>query len=73
MCEFCSGPNNLEHGRDQQDASFAGFFSSDAIDAAVRQANINSSRSGSKRDVSRSGDDDNEEEVGEEDYDSDGT
>ena len=72
MCEFCSGPNNLEHGRDQQDASFAGFFSSDAIDAAVRQANTNS-RSSSKRDVSRSGDDDNEEEIGEEDYDSDGT
>jgi len=71
MCEFCSGPNTLEHGRDQQDASFAGFFSSDAIDAAVRQANT-SSRS-SKRDVSRSGDDDNEEEIGEEDYDSDGT
>ena len=72
MCEFCSGPNTLEHGRDQQDASFVGFFSSDAIDAAVRQANIISRRS-SKRDVSRSGDDDNEEEVGEEDYDSDGT
>ena len=73
MCEFCSGNHNtLEHGRDQQDASFAGFFSSDAIDAAVRQANINSRRS-SKRNVSRSGDDDNEEEVGEEDYDSDGT
>ena len=71
MCEFCSGNHNsLEHGRDQQDASFAGFFSSDAIDAAVRQANINRS---SKRNVSRSGDDDNEEEVGEEDYDSDGT
>ena len=69
MCEFCSGPNTLEHGRDQQDASFAGFFSSDAIDAAVRQANSRSS----KRDVSRSRDDDNEEEVGEEDYDSDGT
>ena len=72
MCEFCSGPNNYEHGRDQQDASFAGFFSSDAIDAAVRQANKNSRRSSSKRDVSRSGDAD-EEEVGEEDYDSDGT
>jgi len=70
MCEFCSGPNTLEHGRDQQDASFAGFFSSDAIDAAVRQAN---NKSSNKRDVSRSGDDDNEEEVGEEDYDSDGT
>lgn len=72
MCEFCSGPNNLEHGRDQQDASFAGFFSSDAIDAAVRQANT-SSRSSSKRDVSRSAGDDDEEEIGEEDYDSDGT
>ena len=70
MCEFCSGPNTLEHGRDQQDASFAGFFSSDAIDAAVRQAKSSSS---SKRDVSRSAGDDNEEEIGKEDYDSDGT
>lgn len=40
MCEFCSGPCTLEHGRDQQDTSFAGFFSSDAIDAAYDKQKV---------------------------------
>lgn len=40
MCEFCSlGPNSSrQHNGDQNDLRFAGFFSSDAIEAAVRQA-----------------------------------
>jgi hypothetical protein len=38
MCEFCSfGPNtNLDP--DARVVEFAGFFSADAIEAAVRQA-----------------------------------
>ena len=39
MCEFCSfGPNSTQHNGDQKDLRFAGFFSSEAIDAAVRKA-----------------------------------
>ena len=39
MCEFCSfGPKSELHGRDTNDSSFAGFFSADAIQAAVLKA-----------------------------------
>jgi len=42
MCEFCSiGPNNKQqrqHGNDSSDLRFAGFFSPEAIEAAIRQA-----------------------------------
>ena len=38
MCEFCSFGPNSSHDGDQTDLRFAGFFSSEAIDAAVRQA-----------------------------------
>jgi hypothetical protein len=38
MCEFCSyGPNSTTDP-DARHEQFAGFFSVDAIDAAVRQA-----------------------------------
>jgi hypothetical protein len=37
MCEFCSFPTGGD--RDAQHSDFAGFFSADAIDAAVLQAN----------------------------------
>lgn len=36
MCEFCNNPNA---NRDIYHSDFAGFFSADAIEAAVRQAN----------------------------------
>ena len=39
MCEFCSfGPNTERHGRDANDSSFTGFFSPDAIQAAILKA-----------------------------------
>jgi len=39
MCEVCSNPNNGHGNRDMFHPSFAGFFSADAIEAAVQQAN----------------------------------
>lgn len=39
MCEFCSfGPNSNKTDRDSTHPVFSGFFSADAIEAAVRQA-----------------------------------
>lgn len=39
MCEFCSfGPNSKKADRDSTNPVFSGFFSADAIEAAVRQA-----------------------------------
>jgi hypothetical protein len=35
MCEFCNNPFN----KDANHSEFAGFFSADAIEAAVQQAN----------------------------------
>ena len=67
MCEFCSdGPtSSRQNNGDQTDLRFAGFFSADAIEAAVRQARINlddiddgASRSGSDDEDSGEEDDD---------------
>jgi hypothetical protein len=57
MCEFCNDPQSNEN-RDASHQDFAGFFSADAIDLAVQQAN-----------ASRQPDD----ESAESDEDSDGT
>ncbi|KAG7353481.1 hypothetical protein IV203_002836 [Nitzschia inconspicua] len=39
MCEFCNFPNQQANAnRDAFHSDFAGFFSADAIEAAVRQA-----------------------------------
>jgi hypothetical protein len=38
MCEFCSIPTKGGADRDAFHSDFAGFFSADAIEAAVRQA-----------------------------------
>lgn len=38
MCEFCNLPGSNSN-RDQQHSDFAGFFSADAINLAVQQAN----------------------------------
>lgn len=38
MCEFCLNPNQ-SGDRDADHIDFAGFFSPDAIERAVRQAN----------------------------------
>ena len=84
MCQFCSvGPRQLQH--DSSDTRFAGFFSADAIEAAIRQANNNRGRGGDSNNsanidggsVSRSGVDgggDGEEEGGDNgEADDDGT
>lgn len=38
MCEFCSFGPNTNHDRESTNPIFSGFFTSDAIDAAVRLA-----------------------------------
>jgi hypothetical protein len=38
MCEFCSLSGSTRVDRDSTDARFRGFFTSEAIDAAVRKA-----------------------------------
>ncbi len=38
MCEFCLNPNRKGES-DANHVDFAGFFSPDAIDRAIRQAN----------------------------------
>jgi hypothetical protein len=43
MCEFCSFPTSGD--RDAQHSDFAGFFSAEAIDAAVLQANASRQQS----------------------------
>mmetsp|Transcript_5608 Transcript_5608/g.8624 ORF Transcript_5608/g.8624 Transcript_5608/m.8624 type:complete len:90 (-) Transcript_5608:1576-1845(-) len=57
MCEFCSQglkSNNGTH-RDASDPSFSGFFSPDAIERVVRQANETrqTNRTQRKKDTSR--------------------
>ena len=80
MCEFCSFPNqrgsNFE--RDAFHSDFAGFFSADAIEAAVRQAKANKVTSKKKTNEARKqqggGDDNDEEESsGDANADDDGT
>lgn len=41
MCEFCSFGPNTSSDPDSRHHQFAGFFSADAIEAAVRQAQQN--------------------------------
>ena len=69
MCEFCSyGPNSShkQHTGDQDDLRFAGFFSPEAIEIAIRSShraeasnNVNSSNNSNNNnnDISRSSDD----------------
>jgi hypothetical protein len=47
MCEFCLFPTGGD--RDAQHSDFAGFFSPDAIEAAVRQA-ANATRASDEQD-----------------------
>ena len=67
MCEFCSyGPNSSsrkQHTGDQGDLRFAGFFSPQAIEIAIRSHraaanNVNSicSNNNNNNDISRSSD-----------------
>ena len=65
MCEFCSfGPNNNTIDRDSTHIDFAGFFSVDAINAAVAQAQAA---------AHRPGDDPQQQDDESKDDDSDGT
>ena len=61
MCEFCSVPGNDTTNRDARHVDFAGFFSADAIDAAVRLANANRRRQESGND---NGNDNNDDDDG---------
>jgi hypothetical protein len=58
MCEFCLNPNQ-SGDRDAEHIDFAGFFSPDAIDQAVRQANENRATQESEE-----GDDDDDDDDG---------
>ena len=41
MCDFCSfGPNSNQNDKDSLNCDFAGFFSSDAINAAISQSQV---------------------------------
>ena len=65
MCEFCSNP--FDPNRDASNADFQGFFSADAINAAVQQANA-------LRSTNAASDTDNSDDDGtSSDEDSDGT
>ena len=67
MCEFCNNPlSNKQNDKDARHVEFAGFFSSDAIDAAIRQTAAAATKS--RQDASASDDDDAAS-----DEDSDGT
>ena len=43
MCEFCNEPGQ-QHRRDYRDPSFAGFFSSDAIESCIKIVATNNKR-----------------------------
>lgn len=61
MCEFCLNPNLRQGDRDALNPSFAGFFSPEAIEAAVRQANANRQPQQSQgEDITNTGEDDDD-------------
>lgn len=61
MCEFCLYPNgNNSSDPDAEHIDFAGFFSADAIEAAVRQANANRGQQDTTDDESTEEDDDDD-------------
>ena len=68
MCEFCSfGPNSNNDDKDSRHFDFAGFFSADAINAAVAQAQRNNNNNNSNAA------EDKDDDEADEDGDSDGT
>lgn len=70
MCEFCNDPSTFNtNNRDAAHHDFAGFFSADAITAAVAQANASSTSRGNNTNATTTDDDESDAE-GE---DSDGT
>lgn len=72
MCEFCSFASGNSSNRDAFHSDFAGFFSADAINAAVQQAKANKKNHESgKRKNGGSGD--NDDQDGEGGVDDDGT
>ena len=81
MCEFCStGPSTSNRDHDSRNPHFAGFFSADAIEAAIRTARRQESnrRSSAQHDASSlssqsKNDDESEGGEGDDDADSDGT
>ena len=79
MCEFCNLPGNKSN-RDALHSDFAGFFSADAIEAAVRQAKANKQSAKKRTNEARkqqsldeNDNDDNEQDEGTANVDDDGT
>jgi hypothetical protein len=58
MCEFCNNPVGANNNKDSNHPAFAGFFSADAIQAAVAQAAKNASRREQTNDSAEDSDDD---------------
>lgn len=54
MCEFCLDPSA---NRDAYHSDFAGFFSADAIEVAVRQANARKTNNSDADDAKEDDDD----------------
>jgi hypothetical protein len=59
MCEFCNVPNSNSN-RDAFHSDFAGFFSADAIEAAVKQVNASHPQQSQQDDDSAESDDDSD-------------
>lgn len=65
MCEFCLYPNgNNSNDPDADHVDFAGFFSADAIEAAVRQANATREQSHDGGDDDASGEQEEDDDDG---------
>jgi len=59
MCEFCAaGPNSNKTDRDSTNPVFSGFFSANAIEAAVSQATQQQQRNRRRRSAQRQQEDD---------------
>jgi len=62
MCEFCSlGPSSNALDRDADHSDFAGFFSSAAIEEALKQANAIRSLSSGDDDSSKGSDEEEDD------------
>ena len=56
MCEYCNNPFSKNNNSDEHRIEFAGFFSADAINAAVQQAQRQKRQPGSDDDDDESSD-----------------
>ena len=56
MCEYCNNPFSTNRNSDEHRIEFAGFFSADAITAAVQQAKQSRQQKGGNDDDDDSSD-----------------